>query len=97
MNSYVDLNELDQNEMIKYEIDGKYFTPLDPQVEKSSDLFFMKSLISLDDSIFKLFYGEKEFSILELINSYNYFRGVAPKTKRADKKYITYYIRLDGN
>jgi len=97
MNSYVDLNELDTTEMIKYETEAKYFMALDPLVSKTSDIFFMKSLIDLDDSIFKLFFGEETFTILEQINNYNYFRGIAPTTKRADKWYGSYYLRIDGN
>jgi len=97
MNSYVDLDELNRTEMIKYEVEAKYFMALDPQVSKTSDIFFMKSLIDLDDSIFKIFFAEEVFSILEQINNYNYFRGIAPNTKRADKWYGSYYLRLDGN
>jgi len=97
LNSYVDLNELDREKMVKYDVESKHFMALDPTVSKTSDLFFMKSLINLEDRIFKLLHGEENFSILEQINSFDYFRGFAPNTPRADKWYGSYYLRIDAN
>ena len=52
MNSHVDFSQKDPDEVVRYSMDTTNILLLDPRHDQRVNLFYMKSIVELADSIF---------------------------------------------
>ena len=55
LDTQVDLNEPDKDEVVKYFINNSNFAVLDAEKEKKVNIFFQQGEVNLDDNSFKIF------------------------------------------
>lgn len=97
INNYIDFDESREN-VIKSEPESKHFVSLDPNRMQNIDLFYSKSTVLLQDSVFKLFDADKnnEIHILQQQNSFSYQEYITQDTKLEDREYAKFFLRADS-
>ena len=78
LNSYIDLINKEDENVVDQSIDYSYFKFFDPKYTQNTNMFFMKSEFSLSDNVFDVFGKFETYnSFIESNKQHDYFKQIA--------------------
>ena len=87
----------DLSNVVTQNVDYSYFKHIDPIINQSTNMFFLKSTISLNDNIFDIFEtDEKNVSLLESAKSQDYYERMDKNIPLEEREYLSIFFRADN-